>query len=138
MQQIARPSLLPLFPQPLNPQPPNRPTRSHLHGVFWATMGGATEQAGRPVNSTDITPYWDQAVARLGNESIIAYPQAWGDAGRGDPSEGQGSKFRQVRPAAARPLRVCRRRRLWRCGQAMGLRVAPDGRRGGRSKHALR
>ncbi|KAI8471377.1 MAG: hypothetical protein J3K34DRAFT_520610 [Monoraphidium minutum] len=67
----------------------------HLHGVFWATMGGATEQAGRPVNSTDIIPYWDQAVARLGNESIIAYPQAWGDAGRGDPSEGQGSKFRQ-------------------------------------------
>jgi len=27
-----------------------------LHGVFWATMGDAAMQAGRPINGTDIIP----------------------------------------------------------------------------------
>jgi hypothetical protein len=59
-------------------------------------MGGVGQQAGRLVNATDVIPKWDHAVEQLGDQAIIAYPQAAGDAGTGDvASEGEGQKYRQ-------------------------------------------
>ncbi|GBF97532.1 hypothetical protein Rsub_10455 [Raphidocelis subcapitata] len=71
------------------------PVWIHLHGVFWATMGGVGKAAGRPVNGTDVIPKWDLSVEKLGANAIIVYPQSGGDPGTGNPAEGQGVKFRQ-------------------------------------------
>jgi hypothetical protein len=60
-------------------------------------MGGVGQQAGRPVQATDVIPKWDHAVELLGDRAIIVYPQATGETGTGDAAtEGEGQKFRQV------------------------------------------
>jgi hypothetical protein len=39
---------------------------------------------------------WDHTVRLFGEQAIIVYPQSTGNPGTGNPSEGQGAKYRQV------------------------------------------
>lgn len=63
------------------------PMWMHLHGVFWASMGGIGQQVGGPVDGTDIIPVWDRTISQFGNQAIFVYPQSTGYAGSGDPKE---------------------------------------------------
>lgn len=67
----------------------------HLHGVFWNTMDNISQKIGRPVQGTEIIPVWDHTVRLFGDQAIIVYPQSTGNPGTGNPSEGQGVKYRQ-------------------------------------------
>lgn len=49
-----------------------------------------------PLTACPCERSWDHTVRLFGDQAIIVYPQSTGNPGTGNPSEGQGVKYRQV------------------------------------------